>query len=223
VTAAAGIDTREMVVVHTAFRRELGAAPELVRGVAAGDRARAQVVGDHVQLLLDMLHHHHVGEDELLWPKLLARVPEELTPTVLLMEGQHEAIAQELATALESLPHWRAAAGAGEREELAAALERMHPLLVEHLAAEEDRILPLAAQALSQEEWDELGRRGMAAVPRPKLPMVFGMLMAEGEPEVLRMMIGHAPLVPRLVVPRIAPRAYGRYTRQVQGIPRQGR
>ena len=97
----------------------------------------------------------------------------------------------------------------------------MHPLLVEHLAAEEQEILPLAARALTQAEWDELGERGMAAIPRSKMPMVFGMLMAEGEPEVLRAMIGHAPLLPRVVVPRIAPRAYGRYTRQVQGIPRQ--
>src|ERR687885_1972473 len=105
-TTSTGIDTREMVVVHTAFRRELGAAPELVRGVAAGDRARAQVVGDHVQLLLDMLHHHHVGEDELLWPKLLERVPEELVPVVHLMEGQHELIAQELDTAATVLPGW---------------------------------------------------------------------------------------------------------------------
>jgi hypothetical protein len=220
-TASTGIDTREMVVVHTAFRRELGAAPGLVRGVAAGDRPRAQVVGDHVQLLLDMLHHHHTGEDDLLWPKLLARVPEELTPVVLLMEGQHELIAQELDTAQAVLPAWRSAAGAADRDELAAALERMHPLLVEHLAAEEERVLPLAAAALTQAEWDELGERGMAGIPKQKLPMVFGMLMAEGDPEVLRAMIGHAPLVPRLVVPRIAPRAYGRYTRQVQGVPRQ--
>jgi hypothetical protein len=48
------------------------------------------------------------------------------------------------------------------------------------------------------------------------------MLMADGDPEVLRAMIAHAPLVPRLVVPRIAPRAYGRYTRQVYRVPRQG-
>jgi len=220
-TTSTGIDTREMIVVHTAFRRELGAAPALVRGVAAGDSDRAQVVGDHVELLLDMLHHHHVGEDELLWPKLLQRVPEELAPTVLLMESQHALIAAEREAAQAALPSWRAAAAVPVRERLAGALERMHPLLVEHLAAEEQQILPLAARALSQEEWDELGERGMASVPKAKLPMVFGMLMAEGEPEVLRAMIGHAPLLPRVVVPRIAPRAYGRYTRQLQGIPRQ--
>lgn len=222
-TASTGIDTREMVVVHTAFRREMGAAPGLVCGVAAGDRARAQVVADHVGLLLEMLHHHHVSEDELLWPKLLERVPGELTATVLLMESQHGLIAVELENAQAALPSWRAAAGVTVRDRLAGALERLQPLLVEHLAAEEQEILPLAARALSQQEWDELGERGMAGIPKAKLPMVFGMLMADGDPEVLRAMIAHAPLVPRLVVPRIAPRAYGRYTRQVYGVPRQGR
>jgi hemerythrin-like domain-containing protein len=221
-TTGTGIDTREMVVVHTAFRREMGAAADLVRGVAPGDRARAQVVADHVGLLLEMLHHHHVSEDELLWPKLLERAPDGLTATVLLMESQHELIAGELENAQAALPSWRAAAGVTVRDRLAAALERLQPLLVEHLAAEEQEILPLAARALTQQEWDELGERGMAGIPKAKLPMVFGMLMADGDPEVLRAMIAHAPLVPRLVVPRIAPRAYGRYTRQVYGVPRQG-
>jgi Hemerythrin HHE cation binding domain len=221
-TTGTGIDTREMVVVHTAFRREMGAAAGLVRGVAPGDRARARVVADHVGLLLEMLHHHHVSEDELLWPKLLERVPEGLTATVLLMESQHELIAGELETAQAALPSWRAAAGVTVRDRLAAALDRLQPLLVEHLAAEEQEILPLAARALTQQEWDELGERGMAGIPKARLAMVFGMLMADGDPEVLRAMIAHAPLVPRLVVPRIAPRAYGRYTRQVYRVPRQG-
>jgi hemerythrin-like domain-containing protein len=223
VTTSTGIDTREMVVVHTAFRRELGAAPQLVRAVAAGDRDRSRVVADHVQLLLDLLHHHHTSEDELLWPALLERVPAELAPVVHLMEAQHEAIAEELEHAEAAVGPWRAAAGETVRDRLAGALERMHPLLVEHLTAEEEQVLPLAARALTQAEWDELGRRGTAAIPRPKLPMVFGMLMAEGDPEVLRMVLAHAPLLPRVVVPRIAPRAYGRYTRHVQGVPRQGR
>jgi hemerythrin-like domain-containing protein len=221
VNTSTGIDTREMVVVHTAFRRELGAAPQLVRGVAPGDRARVQVVADHVELLLEMLHHHHVGEDDLLWPKLLDRVPDDVAPVVRLMEAQHQAIAAELEVAQAALGPWRAAAGETVRDRLAGALERMHPLLVEHLGAEEQQILPIAARTLTQAEWDELGERGMAAIPRSKMPMVFGMLMAEGDPEVLRMMIGHAPLLPRVVVPRIAPRAYGRYSRHVQGIPQQ--
>ena len=64
------VDTSEMVVVHNAFRREFDEAPALIRAVGAGDRSHAAVVGAHLQLLLELLHQHHDGEDRLLWPKL---------------------------------------------------------------------------------------------------------------------------------------------------------
>src|SRR5689334_20924962 len=66
-------DVHDMVVVHKAFRRELRLIPELVRAVPAGDTTRAAVVAGHARLVLQGLHLHHTGEDELLWPKLLQR------------------------------------------------------------------------------------------------------------------------------------------------------
>src|SRR4051812_23775934 len=210
------IDTREMVVVHTAFRREFEQAPAIIRSVAAGDHARARRVGDHVQLMLDMLHHHHAGEDKLLWPKLLDRVPKELAPTIELMERQHEGIHTGLEQAQVALDRWRAEGADDDREALAAAIEGLTPLLVEHLAAEESEILPLAAECLTQAEWDEIGEEGMGGVPKKQLPMVFGMLMKDGDPEVLRAMLAHAPRLPRMVLPTVAPRVYGRYARRLQ-------
>src|SRR4051794_23710583 len=112
-----------MVVVHTAFRREFEEAPVIIRSVAAADHARAARVGDHVQLMLDMLHHHHAGEDRLLWPKLLQRVPKELAPTVELMERQHEGIHAQLELARSALDRWRAEGSDDDREALAAAIE----------------------------------------------------------------------------------------------------
>src|SRR3954454_3057745 len=70
-------DTREMLVVHSLFRRELRLASGLVRGGAPADTRRAGGISAHLQLVEDVLHHHHTSEDELLWPKLLDRVPEE--------------------------------------------------------------------------------------------------------------------------------------------------
>jgi hypothetical protein len=84
-------------------------------------------------------------------------------------------------------------------------------VLEEHLGAEEAQILPLAAHCLTQAEWDELGEAGMAGVPKKQLPMVFGLLMEGGEPEVLRAMLAHAPLPARLLLPGLAPRIRRRY------------
>jgi hemerythrin-like domain-containing protein len=216
-TAAPGADTREMIAVHSAFRREFGLAPALVRAVAPGDVERAQVVADHLELIGTFLHHHHVGEDRLLWPKLLERVPVELAPTVELMERQHEAVHEVIEEMTAALAGWRTGAAELDRDRLADALDRLHALLMEHLAAEEQHILPLAARSLTAEEWGELGEDGMAAQPKSKLPMIFGMIMKDGDPEVIRGMLGNAPLVPRLMLPFVGPRAYARYARRVYG------
>jgi hemerythrin-like domain-containing protein len=216
-SAAPGVDTREMIAVHSAFRREFGLAPALVRAVAPGNLRRAQVVADHLELLGAFLHHHHVGEDRLLWPKLLERVPADLAPTVELMERQHEAVHEVIEEMTATLVRWRTGATEADRDQLADALDRLHTLLVEHLAAEEQHILPLAAGSLTAEEWGELGEDGMASQPRNTLPMIFGMIMKDGDPEVIRGMLANAPLVPRLMLPFVGPRAYARYARRVHG------
>src|SRR5688572_12682127 len=86
------LDTSVMSTLHTMFRREFRLAGGVVRGVASGDLARARVVADHIDYLSRSLHHHHTIEDDLMWPKLLERVPEELAPIVHLMESQHERV-----------------------------------------------------------------------------------------------------------------------------------
>jgi iron-sulfur cluster repair protein YtfE (RIC family) len=217
-TAAQPIDTREMVVVHTAFRREFAEAPALIRAVPAGNRERAQRVGDHLQLILEMLHHHHDGEDRLLWPKLLDRVEADLRPVIELMERQHEGIHAELERATELLGRWREAAEEDDREQLAACVERLTALLEEHLAAEEERLLPLAARCLTQQEWDQLGEEGMGGIPKKQLPTVFGMIMKDGDPEVIRVMLSHTPPPVRVLLPRVAPRLYARYARRLRSV-----
>ena len=59
------IDAVDMMVVHRVFRREFQDMPGLIAAVAAGDTARAKVVGDHVKFMVDALHRHHAAEDEL--------------------------------------------------------------------------------------------------------------------------------------------------------------
>ena len=41
--------------------------------------------------------------------------------------------------------------------------------------------------------------------------------MYDADPEVIRAMLAHAPLVPRLLMPHLAPRVYARYVRRVHG------
>jgi len=71
-TSGPGVDTHEMVLIHRVIRREFGQLPRLFRS-AANDRARSKVIGAHTREMLDFLHTHHTGEDELLFPLLRER------------------------------------------------------------------------------------------------------------------------------------------------------
>jgi hypothetical protein len=55
----------------------------------------------------------------------------------------------------------------------------------------------------------------MAEQPRDKLPLLFGMFMSERDPEVISSMLAHAPLLLRLLMPVLGPRAYARYARRL--------
>jgi hypothetical protein len=214
---ARGVDTRDMLAIHSAFRREYGLAPGLVRSVRPGDVARARIVADHLQETGEFLHHHHTGEDKLLWPRLRDRVPAEMAPTVELMEQQHEGIHAGMEQVDAALARWREDAAEVDRDRLAEALEALHARLTEHLAAEEQHLLPLAGANLTPAEWAQLGEEGMAGLPKDRLPRVFGSIMYDADPATIKGMLAHAPLLPRLMLPLLAPRAYARYARRVYG------
>jgi hypothetical protein len=86
-------DGSDMLMMHDMFRREFALMPGLVGGVAAGDHDRAQIIGDHIEGVSTVLHHHHIGEDGNIWPLLLDRCGESAAPLVGLMEDQHQRVA----------------------------------------------------------------------------------------------------------------------------------
>ena len=172
-TTTAPIDTSVMPTIHTFFRREVRLAGGVIRRVADGDVRRATVVADHLDFVARTLHEHHTAEDELLWPKLLDRVPEELAPIVRLMEAQHGQVDALLAEIGDLRPRWAATAEPADRDRLADLFDQLYVHLAEHLDAEEERLLPIAARAVTQAEWEEMGERGrtqhaqVGAVPGP--------------------------------------------------------
>lgn len=212
-------DTSIMPVIHTLFRRELRLAGGLLRGVAEGDTIRAAVVADHLALVDEVLHHHHTAEDDLLWPKLLERVPEDLAPIVHLMESQHERAEALLDEIGPLLAQWRTTAAAGERDRLAGLYDELYLALAEHLDAEEQRLLPIAARSVTQDEWEEMGRVARAGTPKGKDLLVFGMIAYDGGPEGVAKLMHGAPPPVRWLVPRLGARAYRRHAERVYGTP----
>lgn len=207
--ATARPDTRDMVIVHRVFRREFRYAAAIVRAVRDGDTARAELVAARFDELATALHHHHAGEDELLWPRLQGRADVD-SALVAAMQQQHARVGELLTQALEALAPWRRAADVATRDRLAGLLDDVSAALDEHLAQEERDVLPLAAQHLTVAEWDELGERGMASIPRDRLLVFLGHILEETSPAERRYMLGHVPLPGRIAYRLVGHRQWRR-------------
>jgi iron-sulfur cluster repair protein YtfE (RIC family) len=185
-------DVREMVMVHQVFRRALTELPALVTATTDGDTARSAGLAEHLALVLTVLHLHHGGEDELLWPLLAQRCPHE-TALLTTMQAQHEAVSVGLARAEELLDAWRTSADAGTGAELARAIAALHTGLAAHLDEEERRILPLVPDNLSAAEWDRLRIHAMSNLTERQNSIFFG-LMIESMPDAERAeFLAHLP------------------------------
>src|SRR3954454_19578771 len=95
-----------MISVHSGLREALGTAAPMIGSVPAGDLDRAETVGSFYANVLAFLHAHHEGEDELVWPRLVERVPDQAAE-VLRAAAHHENLFGALESAEARLTDWR--------------------------------------------------------------------------------------------------------------------
>ncbi|GAA1284217.1 hypothetical protein Psi02_33960 [Planotetraspora silvatica] len=184
-----------------------------------GDHERTRIVAGHIEGVATVLHHHHHSEDEHVWPLLLERVPEDLAPVVRLMESQHEEVARTAAGVDEAIAAWRGSAGTEAREALADVLDRFLPLLKEHLGVEEEHVVPLMEKHITLTEWNRMVQAGAADVDPEGLPLGFGMLMYEGDPEIVELAISNMPPEARSVIGTMAAQAFAAHSELIHGTP----
>jgi hemerythrin-like domain-containing protein len=206
----------EMVIIHRAFRRELTILPRLVREVDDGDTQRAATLAGAVRLVLAGLHHHHTGEDVILWPALLERAAPS-TGLVETMQAQHEAVEGHMDQVEPLLRAWEDAPTPARGAELADLLDRLAAALIEHLDLEEREILPLAERHVTVAEWNSLGDQGVEEMDQKQLPIIFGAILEECTPEERRAMLAKLPLPVRLLIRTAGAVQYRRFVSRVRG------
>jgi hemerythrin-like domain-containing protein len=214
-TVAQRPDTHDMIVVHRIFRRESELMPRLIRAVRDGDTGRAGVLADAFGDYQFGLHMHHSGEDELVWPLLLARVDLE-ADLVLRMEAQHEVIARTLTETAQLMPAWRAAPSAATAAPLVAALASHRTALLEHLDDEEEYVLPLIEEHLTAAEWGRLAEHFGEEVPKDKLLYFLGAILEEASPAERQAMMANLPAPARILWYTIGQRQYRRKVSKVR-------
>ena len=175
-------NTRDMLGIHQVFRDAFALAPQLVGSVCNDHADRVDAVASYYANVLAMLHVHHEGEDELIWPKLLERAPEQAA-LIERMQADHAGLLVALTESERRLAAWRELSDIDRGASLAAALATLGVLCAAHFDAEERKVLPLAAEVCTVEEWAELPAHAMRSFTGDRLWLVIGLVQEQMPPE----------------------------------------
>jgi hemerythrin-like domain-containing protein len=209
-SAAEPIDVRDMAIIHRTFRNAYHESAQLVLAAPVPSPRRVTFLADHIDFGIAALHIHHEGEDVLLYPKLIQRVPEQ-APMTEQVDHEHQTIKTALDAASAACAAWRARPSAETGEALAAALDQVNSVVQTHLDDEEQKIVPLAAVTLTQQEWDALGKHGVAQIPRNKRAIAFGMILEPLDEADRAYMKNTLPTPVRMLYPLLIERPWKKY------------
>jgi hypothetical protein len=149
------------------------------------------VIGNLYVNVLDFLAGHHGGEDELVFPRLTARRPDD-APEVERIAAQHHDVDGALAASRQALAEW-SGGGVAAQQRVADCLTDLGATLVAHLDEEERVVLPMCAESMTAPEWGELAPHGMQAFGGDKIWLILGLIRERFTQEQRDRMLAHMP------------------------------
>ena len=144
-------------VFHTALRRDLERAIGSLTPAARHMQAQRAALAEHVNLVLDLLHRHHTGEDTGLWPLVRRRAP-DLGSQLDMMEAEHASVAGAIVSTRAAARHYAATSDPSVGSRLREALVELSGVLLPHLDHEETEVMPRVRRALTDKDWSTLSR-----------------------------------------------------------------
>ena len=153
-------DLPPMYLMHHAFRRDLRAFVDAAAHTPVDDRRTWRRLAERWDRFGRILHLHHAGEDDVLWPLLLSRVDaagDAGARTVLDdMEAEHDEIDPLLEACATGLNQLATGADDDSRAALVVRLSAALERLGAHLGHEESDAMALVQEHISPAEWEAL-------------------------------------------------------------------
>ena len=153
--AAQPADTRMMGIVHEALRRDLRRARHTAALVPHVPASQRVALATHLGWMMDVLHHHHAGEDAGLFPMLRARNP-AAAALVDEMASDHLAISSGVEALRRAAREYAVSTVDGAANGLLASIDQLEGALLPHLRREEDVVMPVVSSCITAAEWRAL-------------------------------------------------------------------
>lgn len=193
-------DTRMMGIVHSALKRDLTRARDVLAAEPTPRGRQRVALGKHVSWMLDFLHGHHSGEDAGLWPLVRGRNP-DAADLLDSMEADHARIAPAAAAAATAAEQYTATTTDAPRVTLVEALDELLFVLVPHLDREVAEAMPVVAATISDREWKDVEQHHFVKdKSNRELAMEGHWLIEDIDPEGYEVVVHTVPPVLRFVL-----------------------
>ena len=209
------IDTRMNGIIHAALRRDLDRMALLLEHPDDVSDTRLRALGAHARWLMDVLHEHHTGEDERLFPVMRRNNP-GIAGLLDAMEAEHEAIGAAVSV-LEDAGA-RAETGAdGSAQALRDAVAGLRQVLDPHLEHEERDLSPVVPQSMTEAEWATFEKSHTNGKKPPELAFQGHWMVDNLDPAGVAVVSSVIPAVPRFIMMRFMGGAYRRRREELWG------
>ena len=99
-------DTRTMPIVHNALRRDLARARLVLTTEPFPHTVQRRALAEHLEWMMDFLHHHHESEDNGLYPLVRSKNP-DAAALLDTMDADHQAVLPAMAALTTAAPRVR--------------------------------------------------------------------------------------------------------------------
>lgn len=208
--SAAPADTRMMNVVHQALRRDLDRARSALDATPAPAVRQRRAIAEHLVWMMDFLRSHHESEDGGLYPVVRQRRP-DAAAVLDEIDRDHRSIAAVIDAVEVAAAAYGGSDDPATRTKLLAAIRHLDEVLLPHLRREEDEVMPIVSDALTEAEWlaieheNNVKQKGMAQLGREG-----HWLIDDASPEDRAKVLGLVPAVPRFLLLHGYGRSYRR-------------
>lgn len=154
-----------MIVAHRAMVRDLREISDAAdRWSHATDRSGTGPLVDYTGKVIELIEHHHAGEDASLWPMLAERGAS--AEAIKLLTGEHAELNEQVERVKKLLGGVADGGTADAWAELSKAAERLRDVLAEHTRDEERELSGSLAPALGPAEWKSFEKAMLKTAPK---------------------------------------------------------
>lgn len=144
-------DTQMMGIMHSAFRRDFVRLRRVLDTRQATEPQRRSALAEHVLWLMNVLHEHHSGEDDGLYPLVIRRNPDS-ADLAQRMDEDHRIITPAMDRLVTAAQRHLDDPDSPEHL-LASAIDDLTGVLFPHLELEETEMMPVVSQSITEGEW----------------------------------------------------------------------